>query len=568
MVKFVKDLSADVVEVWRDSWLRWTLFIGLIGAYGLFVVQPSMGCDFSAYKENQLFVALTYFFMHRWAHCFLSAPFFDTFLPFWNNFFGVLALGCATILWTIALKRQLNGSISREEQLVFVALFISSPITVIQSLGPHAMPSHFVALASDALAVLLWQRNPGWKRLIVSAICLAFGTAISQCHMATFLVAMFGLTAISADRDNRFDWRPIWSGLCVLVLGVIIWAAIAFLPLLIVKAFGVVIPPSGGAHDQILWITSGRPFMENLKLMLLSGLWRWGYMAFFCVGLRVVLCCFLFIGVVAIACFCRRQWWRGVLFLMTGAACFVFPVMQGTFALTRICVWFVVFVALVGVMAVRSVQNTRPKYVVAAICLLVAFFQARETATAYYANWRRSNMDRAAMQVLATDLQRKYGTKIPLPVVMIGGIETWPTLLEDQRPFRFLPLDRHPLMLHSDFTSQNVAREFYNITREQVGLVLPLPDLTVYDRVRSIWYTKIAQLPAWPQDGYIFEDGEGHIIVNLGRQENRFNRYDVKNYSSPNEQLIQRKLCLGWGDAMLVRIWAPLYEWIQAHPEA
>ena len=75
------------------------------------------------------------------------------------------------------------------------------------------------------------------------------------------------------------------------------------------------------------------------------------------------------------------------------------------------------------------------------------------------------------------------------------------------------------------------------VAREKVGLVVNMPGENDYRKAKA-W---VADLPPYPQDGYISER-EGMIVVNLGLHEDRWRNFDFSAFRSSNEQLLFRTI--------------------------
>ena len=185
----------------------------------------------------------------------------------------------------------------------------------------------------------------------------------------------------------------------------------------------------------------------------------------------------------------------------------------------------------------------------ATIIWLAILGMAHETSTLYYYNWKVKDHDKLHMSIVAHDLWMKYGLKLEKPVAIIGGWKHYPTCWEDLRPFRQLPLLSHPFTTYSNMTCANTPREFYMVAREKIGLLVPMPDLQMYAKLRS--EKKLLEAPAYPMPGYIFEH-DGVIIVNLGKAGSQWGTFHYGDYASPNEKLLERTIGLRRFDQFLL----------------
>ncbi len=539
----------------------------LFACYGLLVTFPTAPYDFAAAKGDGFQVFLTYFFMRRWMQGIVAA-FFHDFSPLWNASIGLAALFVALLLLGVLCKR---AGISRGGRFFFLALWVTAPFFYNRMIYQHALPGEFVMLAADALALLLFQRLRkmwSWWKIVAIAFLAACSIAMYQAHANLLLTAMLGVCLL----EPRASWREVFRDLGAIALslgmGVALWGALTYGPIVLATLVGVHIPASGGAHDAIYWLTGEHGFRDNLMGFLAGLAINWGYNAFFVVGLRLVLIAVCGMLVASVVLACRRRWGAMAATLCFLLSIFAFPVLQCASAVLRTYYCLVPFIAFSGLALWQWARGRCVARWGVAVALLLAIGAAgHETATLYYFRWKTRELDRAHMATVSRDLWRRYGTAIDRPVAILGGFSHYPTLWQDHRPFRFLPLLSMPFSLYSNVTSHNVPREFYMIARELNGTVLRMPEWDCHQALRARQDEIVSEHPAYPRPGYIFEQ-EGVVIVNLGKPQTQWRAFRFEDYRSPNEILLCHTLRTEAFAQALLRATRPFRDWAARYPWA
>ena len=328
------------------------------------------------------------------------------------------------------------------------------------------------------------------------------------------------------------------------------------------RIFGVVIPPSGGAHDAIYWFHGSLSFGERLCGLFAGLAINWGYNAFFVVGLRWVLV-FVVIG----CCMAVLRLWQGnrisaVYAMLFVGSIFVMPFLLCSASNLRIFLCLSPFIAFSGVFLMKLTERRK---MIGVFCNVLMVFVvgslAHETATLYYYQWKVKTHDALHMGNVAKDIWRLYGLSPEKPVAIIGGWSYYPTCWEDMRPNRDMPLLVNPFSTYSNMTDNNVPREFYMVAREKVGLVVDMPTQDAYEKAKVL----VGMFPGYPQDGYIFEK-DGLIIVNLGPHTTRWKRFDFTQYRSPNEKLLFRTIGEDRIDEFKKKITKPFLSLAERYP--
>ena len=539
----------------------------VFACYGLLVTFPTAPYDFAAAKGDGFQVVLTYFFMRRWMQGAIAALFHD-FSPLWNASVGLMAFLVALLLLGVLCRR---AGVGRGGRFFFLALWATAPFFYNRSIYQHALPGEFIMLAADALAFLLFQRLReawSWGKAFAIVVLSACAIAMYQAHASLLLTGMFGVCLLSPKASWRGFFLDLGKIAFVLGVGVMLWVALAYGPIAIAALAGVGIPASGGAHDAVYWFTGEHDFLGNLFGFLAGLAINWGYNAFFVVGLRFVLLAALGLFVAAIVAAVRGRWVRAAVILCFLLSILAFPVLQCASANLRVYYCLTPFVAFAGVAFWQwTYGRVVGRVAVAAVLAYAIVALGHETATLYYFRWKSRELDRAHMAAVSMDLWRHYGTATERPVAILGGFEHYPTLWHDFRPFRFLPLLSMPFSLYSNMTSHNVPREFYMIARELDGALFRMPDWEAYQTLRDNQETIIANRPAYPRPGYIFEQ-DGVIIVNLGSLGTQWRAFRFDDYRSPNEILLYRTLRVDALAHALISATAPVRRLAERYPWA
>lgn len=532
---FLNELMSDLRRIgWKTSGMF--AFI-IVAVYGMLLMNPTTAYDFNAAKGDFFQVFLTYFFMRRFAQGLVAGLFHD-FTPLWNWSVGLLFLFFfACLLWVVSHRLKL----SHWHSLVFAILWLSAPFFFNRSIYQHAMPAEPIAFCLDAVLLLLFIEMRKSKALrgkvkyiIASAICGFASLSIYQAHANLILTALFGVCVL-APRQTWRDWcNDVLDIVIVLALCVVLWVLVNWGPILGAKFIGVTFPPSGGAHDTVYWFEGAIAFRERIAGLFVGLLLNWGYNAFFVIGLRWVLI-FIVLGLaVSIRLLATKRYVAAAYMACFILTIFAMPCLQCSSANLRIFYCLNPFVAFSGLLLVKLLDKNKTLRILSCffvgLCILSL---AHETSTLYYYQWKSKNHDALHMGNVATDLWRKYGIAPNKPVAVIGGWSHYPTCWEDMRPNRDMPLLNHPFSTYSNMTDWNVPREFYMVAREKVGLVVNMPSNSEYGVARQL----VNSSPAYPQDGYIFENN-GVIIVNLGEHMERWKHFDFASFRSPNEQLL------------------------------
>lgn len=546
MHSFLKGTLDDIKSLtWRQFGC---VAIVIFVVYGMMLFNPSTAYDFNAAKGDTLQVFLTYFFMHRIVQASVAGLFHD-FTPFWTVSIGLLFL-ILTGLLLVVLFRRLGFKMGYS--LLGVALWVSTPFFFNRSIYQHAFPSETIAFCCDVLAMLgfleLRRKLILDKRLLFVVVLLcAISASVYQAHVNLILTGFMGVAVL--DRKNRCRTILKEWVLMAAILGcsLLVWFVVNHGPMLVARLLGIVIPKSGGAHDTIYWLTGEHSLIVNLKALIVGFILNWGYNAFFVIGLRCILLAIFLCLCVCVYWGVRRKWYCAFAVLGLVLSCFVLPVIQCSFANLRTFYCFIPLVSFTGMLFLKLPWK-RP-YIVIGMIAICIFGMAHETATLYYYNWKVKEHDKLHMSIVAHDLWSKYGLRIDKPVAIIGGWKYYPTCWEDLRPFRQLPLINHPFTTYSNMTCANVSREFYMVAREKIGLLVPMPDLQTYAKLRAD--KKLLEAPAYPNAGYIFEH-DGVIVVNLGVAGSQWGSFRYRDYVSPNEELLERTIGLRRFDQFLI----------------
>lgn len=568
----MKDFFAELLCEFRQISWRVAVLLGsvVVAIYGMLAVAPATAFDFASAKGSGFKVFLTYYFMHRPVRGAISA-FFPDFTPFWNAIVGILFLYLSVCLMFALFKRM---KFSKQISVLGAVLFVATPFFFNFSVYQHVMPAGALAFCFDAVAFLAFQKYiisgssnlRRWPIAFVSIVASAMATGVYQAHANLLLTGMLGVCALTPRRHLKEYFADVFNVIWVLAAAVALWGVVCYGPVAIAKVIGFVIPKSGGCHDEIYWVSSSHSFCETLKSLGVGFLINWVYNAFFIVGLRCMLAVAFLCLLVAIVRLVCKEVSLGLPVLIFVLSVFAFPVLQGSAANLRTHYCLIALISFGCMIVLRAMDGCKKMHaLMAVIFAFFAFEMGQETATLYYYNWKLKHHDEMHMSVIAHDLWAQYGLNINKPVAVVGGWKDVNTCWEDMRPFQELSLVNKPYSTYSNVNDDNVAREFYMVAREKVGLVVPMPDIVVYDQLR-IDKTIQMQRPAYPQHGYIFETNNV-IVVNLGANRTPWPAFRYRNYASPNELLIDEKLGMNrltawiYERTEIFRELADLYAW-------
>lgn len=520
--------------------------------YGLFIVSPKVSYDFSIYKEASSFVGLTYFFMNRWGHLLVTSLFFWKYVPFWTNAIGALLLFAVAVGWC-TLWAKISRSFKLEiSTFVFASLFVTYPLYN-ELLGyAQAIPSYFALLGLISVSLCCVHSFFEDKKkvlLVLAVIACAFAIAIIQQAAQIYLVAMFAVV-----------WMEHLNGHCekmvdviircliysfVLAVGIVLWAIIAFMPLYVCNALLFEIPPSGGAHDSIYWVTGALPFFERCVGLFKGLVYHLGYNAFFIEALRYFwfsIGALLSVGVYLTI----KRTTMVHLFLALGLILsnFSLAIVQGCPPFWRNCTSFGLTIAFTWMLILKLTENRKNMhYLGVVIALLLIFWQLRDLSLWFYNDYRRFQMDKHHALILANDISRVCGANVKKPVALIGNpVKFYHTLMKERHDFDYMP-KLYPIVRtngKSIIHGEGVRREKYLLIREVACIEYVFPSEIQFQEA-SI-RIKTTQQPSWPFEGYV-QQYDDMVVVNLGDPNDGDQAVPSReNFLSPNEKLMYSKL--------------------------
>ena len=560
---FWRQVLADVKST--PWWMLLGLGFVIFAVYGITFTFPSMVYDFASAKGDRFQVFLTYFFMRRYTEGAISALFYD-FSPIWSNVTEVLFLfGTLVLLGVLGKRLNVKGL----PVFIGLVLWAVSPVVYDRLVGQHCVPSHGIALFVDSIALLLFHdirnaRRISWRKILLLEGCIMFSTGEYQAHVNLLLTAFLGVCLVAPRKTLREWFDDLKLVAITLGIGVVGWFLLSYGPILIAKAMGVSIPPSGGAHDHVFWFDGQRSFLTNLKSLAAGLVIDFGYISFFVLGIRLAVFAWCAWMVKSLVATLRGRPIMALYMATFAMSPLVHPVMQCSTSVMRAQFWFMPFVAVSYMLCCNWALSRKTFFrrIVILLLSLCTLESCHETATLFYFRWKVLEQDRLHASVVATDLWRLYGTKLSKPVFTIGYLGRYPTNWDDLRPCRFFPLINNPFSrLHSNMYGygHNCPREVFMYLRELVGFVCTMPEESICKSLAER-ADLITTKPAYPEPGYIFEE-DGVIVVNFGDPDSKWESFDYANWRTPNEELLFRTLRLnGMADFLRKHIYLPAKE--------
>lgn len=500
------------------------LCLVIIAGYGILIVHPTVNWDFSLYKGDTGLVASTFFLMGRWGASLLAVV-AAKFAPGWNEVFACCLLFWATLTWCTLWQLVSRGKISITAQILFALLFVSYPLNHEIYLYPLAFPGICCGYLATGLSLIwayeFWD-NRRWSVVVTAIFFQAFAISVYQTFAVVYLCGVFAVLMVSyifrTDQSTTLSANLMRTlgYIGVLIGAMALWFIIAKLPRLIFHVLAFPIPKTGGAADEIAWLTQDVGFFAHVGQLVKGLIYNFIYASLFYEALRFFLLSAFVVLVFSLIWSVRKRSWTPV-YLAAGlvGANFALSLIQGIPTYYRACQSFALFVGVIW-MALYSLlgRHVRVQQVVVVMVAFLVLFQSRDLSLWFYNNYRRFEMDKNNFQTMVNKVESKFGRDISKPIVVVGEVPPYRTLRNDEYPFNYLPSRYGPGECNGKnrFSAVGIKREFYLFAKHVCGFVCVLPTPEQVAEAEAV--LKQNQQPAWPLEGYIREYDQ-YIIVNL-----------------------------------------------------
>lgn len=419
----LKELKVNVRYFLNSRWFMIPLLIVTIMSFGFTLTHPTISVDDTAmeyyYRQNELLTQGRFFqvLIDKILGIY-------NFRPFVLDYFAILCLVAAVVLWCSLFKKVSNNRLKLISYIFFACFFVSYPL--LTEIFIYMGSNFEVCLGLAMIAFILFILSGDTKKLnkqstyIVASFLIALTLSLYESLAVVYLFGIFTILILrflySDDSRNLKDvcLRGLYF-VIPLIIGIVLRLLIDLI-LKIVFHLGT----STNASKEIHW---DHGIMQNLP-KLIDGV----TLSYFYNALVYLPITFLVISV-GITIF--LMFWQGfkyrsvtivVLYLGSILSIFSLTILQGIATPYRACSVFSVFTAFVFMLSLQFVEEGKlriaiKKAFVVVLCIFL-IWQLNDINKWFYVDYLRYEEEVNVVNQVATEIRSNYD--LDKPVVFLG----------------------------------------------------------------------------------------------------------------------------------------------------
>jgi len=522
----------------RISFLLPLLIVAIL-CFGYSVTNSTVGIDdlerARYIGEGNVMLAAGRFGMVLWLYLTSLVDYF----PYVEKVIAVGLLLVSAVNFCIVFMRATENKMNQIVYTIFSCILISYPLIneIWEYSGANLVVCGGYLLVSFLLIIMLGNLNEKkFRNVMTASVLLMIVVAGYESLVSVYIFGVFALLLLrflyGSSRDK--EMKPIWrDGLLFsvpLLVGVALRVVVHGVILAILNLSFI----SNGA-TTISYFTAGiipslQSLLSNITLdYILNGLWYFPItILLFCEAIAIIMMIVLTVK--------HRK--IGILFCFSGLffSIIILSLIQGVCSPYRACQVFAIFVAFILMLFTQVIlQSNHVKLIKNGTLLVVALlclYQSVNLNQWLALNHLRSEEEANVVRTVGYELASNYDSK--KPVIFTGeysisdGIMNYCIIPKNDwrwdfyKSVRFSTNDKVPDKMKFVQTNINSVISWSAVAFEGQTSMKKLFNYYGFDYILADFKlneeaTKYARnnMPAWPQKGYIFDNGN-YIIVNFG----------------------------------------------------